>query len=204
MLPFWVTDSLSPITVLYAGLLTLVAAGIVGVLPALRVTRLSVLDSLRREQAASANLRFGGMWTTAIVVQVAITVALLPLAAVLVIASNRWGQRAEGVGADRYLSATVAFERQEQEAESAAVVASRRRSVTELERRLRAEPGVEQVAFADRLPVADTSKYRRRSRHRRRRAGDAAAGQHARARVVRLLCGVWERGRRRPELLAAG
>jgi len=158
-LPFWVTDSLSPTTVLYAGLLTLAAAVIVGVLPALRVTRLNVLDSLRREQAASANLRFGGMWTTAIVVQVAITVALLPLAAVGIIASNRFGQRGEGVGADRYLTAAVAFERQEQEAGSAAVVARERRSLTELERRLRAEPGVEQVAFADRLPVMDTSKY---------------------------------------------
>jgi predicted permease len=159
-LPFWVTDSLSPATVLYAGLLALVAAAIVGVLPALRVTRLNVLDSLRREQAASANLRFGGMWTTAIVVQVAITVASIPLAAVLVIASNRFHQRAEGIdGADRYLTAAVAFERQEQEAGSPATVARERRSLTELERRLRAEPGVEQVAFADRLPVEDTSKY---------------------------------------------
>ena len=114
-LPFWVTDSLSLTTVLYAGLLTVVAAVIVGVLPALRVTRLNVQDSLRREQAANASLRFGGVWTTVIVVQVAITVALLPLAAVVVIASNRFHQRAEGVGADRYLTAAVAFERQEQE-----------------------------------------------------------------------------------------
>jgi len=158
-LPFWVTDSLSPATVLYAGLLTLVAAVIVGVLPALRVTRLHVLDSLRREQATSANLRFGGIWTTAIVVQVAITVASLPLAAVLVMASNRFGQRAEGVGADRYLSAAIAFEHQEGEVVSAADVARERRSLAELERRLLAEPGVEEVAFADRLPVADTSKY---------------------------------------------
>ena len=113
-------DSLSLTTVLYAGLLTMVAAVIVGVLPALRVTRLNVQDSLRREQAASANLRFGGVWTTVIVVQVAITVALLPLAPVLVIASNRFRQRAEGVGADRYLTAAVTFERQEQEPRSAA------------------------------------------------------------------------------------
>ena len=115
------TDSLSLTTVLYAGLLTMVAAVIVGVFPALRVTRLNVQDSLRREQAASANLRFGGMWTTAIVVQVAITVALLPLAPVLVVASDRFRQRADGVGADRYLTAAVTFERQEQEPDSPAV-----------------------------------------------------------------------------------
>jgi putative ABC transport system permease protein len=159
VLPFWITDSLSSTTLLYAGLLTLVAAVIVGVLPALRVTRLNVQDGLRREQAASANLQFGGVWTTVIVVQVAITVASIPLAAVLVIASNRFGQRAEGVGADRYLTAAVTFERQEQEADSAAVAARERQSLAELERRLRAELGVEQVAFADRLPVMDTSKY---------------------------------------------
>ena len=83
-------------TVLYAGLLTMVAAVIVGVFPALRVTRLNVQDSLRREQAANASLRFGGVWTTVIVVQVAITVALLPLAPVLVMASDRFRQRADG------------------------------------------------------------------------------------------------------------
>ncbi len=159
VLPFWITDSLSPTTLLYGGLLTLVAAVIVGVLPALRVTRLNVQDGLRREQAASATLRFGGVWTTVIVVQVAVTVASIPLAAVLVMASNRFGQRAEAVGADRYLTAAVAFERQEQEADAAARGTRGRASLAELERRLRAEPGVEQVAFADRLPVMDTSKY---------------------------------------------
>jgi putative ABC transport system permease protein len=159
LLPFWITDSLSATTLLYAGLLALVAAVIVGVLPALRVTRLNVQDGLRREQAASDNLRFGGVWTTVIVAQVAITVASIPLAAVLVIASNRFQQRADGIaGADRYLTATVGFDRRDQEAAAPAVIARERRSLAELERRLRAEPGVEQVAFADHLPVMDTSK----------------------------------------------
>ena len=160
VLPFWITDSLSPMTLLYAGLLTLVAAVIVGVLPALRVTRLNVQDALRRKQAAGASLRFGGVWTTVIVVQVALTVAMLPLAVVGVIASNRFHQRAEGiVGADRYLTAVVTFDRQQQQADAAALATRGRRSLAELERRLRAEPGVEQVAFGDRLPVMDTSKY---------------------------------------------
>jgi predicted permease len=159
VLPFWITDSVSSTTLLYAGLLTLVATVIVGVLPALRVSRLNVQDALRREQAAGASLRFGGVWTTVIVVQVAITVASIPLAAVLVIASNRFHQRAAAVDADRYLTARVAFERQQQATDAAADAAGGRRSLAELERRLRAEPGVEQVAFADRLPVMDTSKY---------------------------------------------
>jgi predicted permease len=158
LLPFWITESLSPITLLYLGLLTLIAAVIVGVLPAVRVTRLNVQDGLRRAQALGASLKFGGVWTTVIVVQVAITVALIPLAPVLVMAANRFGQRAEAVGADRYLSATVAFDLEPQ-ADSAALSRERQR-LADLEERLRAEPGVEQVAFADRLPVSDTSKCR--------------------------------------------
>jgi putative ABC transport system permease protein len=156
VLPFWITDSLSLTTLLYGGLLTLVAAVIVGVLPALRVTRLNIQDALRREQAAGASLQFGRVWTTVIVVQVAITVAVIPLAPVLANAANRFGQRAEAVDADRYLSAAVAFDRQPQ-GDSAALPRDRQ-AVAELEQRLRAEPGVDRVAFADRLPVMDTSK----------------------------------------------
>jgi len=45
-----------------------------------------------------------------IVVQVAITVAFLPLAAGGVFESNRFRQRAEGIGADRYPTASVGGE----------------------------------------------------------------------------------------------
>src|SRR6185503_6112971 len=50
----------SPITLLYAALLTLLGAAIVGILPALRVTRVGIQDALRREASARAGLRFGG------------------------------------------------------------------------------------------------------------------------------------------------
>ena len=158
LLPFWITDSLSFVTLFYACVLTLIAAGIVGVLPALRVTRLNIQHALRAH-ASTASLRFGGVWTAVIVVQVAITVALIPLASVLVIASNRFAQRAAGIpAADRFLSATVSFDRLNTPPDSVARTGERQ-SVAELERRLRAESAVEQVVFADRLPVMDTFKY---------------------------------------------
>ncbi|HEX2219349.1 MAG TPA: ABC transporter permease [Gemmatimonadales bacterium] len=158
-MPFWIDDSLSWRTVAYAALLTLFGAAIIGVLPALRVTRVNVQDALRNEGAARSGLRFGGFWTTVIVVQVAITVAFLPLAAAGVFESNRFRQRAEGIGAERYLTASVAIDREDHGADSAAFAARARLSFDELERRLRAEPGVEQVTFADRLPVMDQFKY---------------------------------------------
>ncbi|MBA2243757.1 MAG: ABC transporter permease [Chloroflexi bacterium] len=158
-LPFWIDDSLSWRTVLYTGVLTLVGAAIVGILPALRVTRVNIQDALRSESAGRSGLRFGGFWTTVIVVQVAITVALLPLAAGGVFESNRFNQRAEGIGAEHYLTASVGIDREDHGSDSAAFAARARLSFDELERRLGAEPGVEHVAFADRLPVEDQFKY---------------------------------------------
>jgi len=157
--PYWVNDSLSGTTVLYTGLLMLFGAAIVGILPALRVTRINVQDALRNESAARAGLRFGGFWTTVIVVQVAISVAFLPLAANGVFASNRFEQRAEGVGAERYIAARIDMDREDYGVDSATFAARARARVDELERRLLAEPGVERVAFADRLPVEDHFKY---------------------------------------------
>ncbi|MGQ0764188.1 MAG: ABC transporter permease [Gemmatimonadota bacterium] len=157
-LPFWVNASLSWKTVLYAGLLTLIGAAIVGILPALRVTRASLHDAMR-SQSAGAGLRFGGFWTTIIVVQVAITVAFLPLAAGGVFESNRFRQRAEGIGAERYLIASIGMDREDHVMDSAAFAGRARIRIDELEQRLSAEPGVEAVAFADRLPVEDQFKY---------------------------------------------
>jgi predicted permease len=159
-MPFWINDSLSWKAVLYTGLLTLFGAAIVGILPALRVTRVNVQDALRSESAARSGLRFGGFWTTVIVVQVAITVAFLPLAAGGVFESNRFRQRAEGIGAERFLTASVGMDREDYGMDSTAFAGRMRLSFDELERRLRAEPGVEQVTFADRLPVEDQFKYR--------------------------------------------
>ncbi|CAN5879279.1 ABC transporter permease [soil metagenome] len=158
-LPFWVDASLSLRTVLYAGLLALFAAAIVGILPALRATRVNLQDALRSQGTAHSGLQFGGFWTAVIVVQVAITVAFLPLAAGGVFESNRFRHRAEGIGAERYLTASVAVDREDHGLDSAAFEARARASLDDLEQRLRAEPGVEAVTFADRLPVMDQFKY---------------------------------------------
>lgn len=158
-IPFWIDDGMSGKTVLYTAVLTLFGAAIIGILPALRVTKINVQEALRSEGAARSGLRFGGFWTTVIVVQVAITVAFLPLAAGGVFESNRFRQRAEGIGAERYLTASVSMDREDHQADAAVFAARGRLSLDELERRLSEEPGVEHVAFADRLPVMDQFKY---------------------------------------------
>ncbi len=161
-LPFWIDSSLSWRTLLYAGVLTLFAAAIVGVLPALRATRVNIQEALRGAGAGGATLKFGGFWTAVIVVQVAVTVLFLPLAAGGAVEANRFSQRAAGIGADRYMTATIGMDREEYARDSAAQAAHAARTKLAMERfeqRLREEPGVEAVAFADRLPVEDQFKY---------------------------------------------
>src|SRR5215203_3584518 len=131
-LPYWIDDSLSWRTVLYTAVLTLFGAAIVGILPALRVTKINVQDALRNESAARSGLKFGGFWTTVIVVQVAITVALLPLAAGGVFESNRFRQRADGIGAQHYLTARVGIDREDHLMDSDAFAARARGRLDEL------------------------------------------------------------------------
>jgi predicted permease len=158
-LPYWINDNLSWTTVLYTIVLTLVGAAIVGILPALRVTRINVQDALRNESAARSGLRFGGFWTAVIVIQTAITVAFMPLAAGGVFESNRFRQRAEGIGAEKYLTAGVAMDREGYATDSGVFNSRARQSLQELERRLSIEPGIERVTFSDRMPVEDQFKY---------------------------------------------
>lgn len=158
-LPFWLDERLSWKTLLYAGGLTVFGAALVGILPAIRVTRVNIQDMLRSKSAGRSGLRFGGFWTTVIIVQVAITVAFIPLATGGVFQSNRFRERAEAIGAERFLAAHITIDRDDLGLDSATNEARVRNSFDELEHRLSAEPGVEAVAVADRLPVEDRLEY---------------------------------------------
>lgn len=79
--PFWWDDSLSSTTVAYALVLAAVGAIMIGVIPALKATRGEVQPQLGQLSAGrGGDLRFGGAWTLVIVLQVALSVAFLPLA----------------------------------------------------------------------------------------------------------------------------
>lgn len=105
--PFWWNDSLSPSTVMYAVALAVVGAVMIGVVPALKATRGSVLPRLGLPSTGGAgNLRFGGMWTVVIVLQVALSVAFLPLA-VSVAGAAFEDQRGVDFPADEYVTAQL-------------------------------------------------------------------------------------------------
>ena len=142
-LPFWLTFGLSSSAVSYALALMVLAAAIVGVVPALQVTgrrmqvRLQTLSS-----GAGAGMQLGKTWTVLIVAQVAFAVALLPAAIFNAWDAVRVGLADPGGAAREFLTAQLVVDR----ATSSAAAAG------ELLRRLKTEPGVSAVTSAMAVP----------------------------------------------------
>lgn len=152
-LPFWIDFTLSIEGVLYVVALTLLAGGIVGVVPALKATGRGVQSRLQGLSAGSGSrMQMGRLWTVLIVAQVAVAVAILPAAMFHTWTSLNFRSGPAGYPAREFVTAQVAFER------PAGVPAGPDghqafRSLyggqnAELERRLETEPGVSDVTFS--------------------------------------------------------
>lgn len=158
-LPFWIDPSLSSTTILYAVGLTLFAAAIAGVVPALKVTSGGADGRLRAASSGSGGLRFGGVWTVVIVAQIALTTMLpVPLIGV---AADVTRKTPAGFPAEAFLTATLDLDRFDGvEAGGDAVPAVRAARLEARYRaladRLRQEPGVQDVTYADQMPLMRT------------------------------------------------
>ena len=154
-LPFWFDLRLSPATVLYTAGLTLLAAAIAGVLPALKVTR-GFASRLRQGTAGGGGVQFGGLWTVVIVVQVAFTVAFPALALFEQRESVRMRAFPAGFAADEYLSAQLEIDASSvtnTKTQSDAELQARfERAAEILRQRVISQPGIRGVTFVDRLP----------------------------------------------------
>jgi hypothetical protein len=138
--------------VLYVVVLTLLAAAIIGVIPALKATGRSVLTGLQTLSPGSGSrMLMGRLWTLMIVAQVALTVAVLPAAMY-----NAWdGLRLRtgdaGFASREFLSTSLAVDRSSVSpaaGDERAFSARFARAHEELDRRLRAEPAVTDVTFS--------------------------------------------------------
>jgi putative ABC transport system permease protein len=156
-LPFWMSDGLSVLTMFYAALLTILAAVIAGVVPALKVTR-GLGQRLRQAAVGGANLQFGRIWTGLIVTQVALTVVFMTIAFDTQRDTTRARALMFGFRANEYLSVRLEMDREAAATEAAEVPYSKeeferfRTSFGELERRLLAEPAVAGVTYAQSFP----------------------------------------------------
>lgn len=145
--PFWVRYALSPSSVVYGIALAVIAAVIMGVLPGLKATGARLSPNLQELNGRTAT-RLGSLWTTLIVGQVAVAVAILPAAAYIawhVVATELHGP---AVAIDRLLVANMNLD----DEESAPPRELVRQRLLALMERLRAEPGVTDVTFSSALP----------------------------------------------------
>ena len=102
---------MSPATVAYAVGLALLAAAIIGVLPALQVTGRRVQASLQRLSGGHSTLRMGRTWTTMIIVEVALTVAILPTALFVGGQAIAGMTAPAGFAAEEYLKGVLSMDR---------------------------------------------------------------------------------------------
>ena len=161
--PFWVDPGLKTTTVLYALGLTTAGAAMLSVLPALKITGSRVQTQLRNLGSGGSTLRFGGLWTTAMIAQVALTVICLPPAFGISQEALRDRRIREQFPTQEYLAARVALDRDVAPGrdESEQAFAERfERAYRELEHRIAQEPGVVAVTFGDRLPGMQPSVRR--------------------------------------------
>jgi hypothetical protein len=146
-MPFWWNEQLGIETVAYSALLVVIAALVIGGVPALRATGPQMNARLKQAGAGGAAARFGKLWTGVIVAQVAVTAVIL-----LGLVSAGWIVYRQNAGAaqaalpqNEYFIATLTLE---QSATAARHLAVRR----EMQRRLNADPDVINATFAVDLP----------------------------------------------------
>jgi predicted permease len=187
---FWYHTWLSPRTYAYAALLTLFAASIAGVVPGLKITSGRVDARLRRLTAGGGGLRFGGIWTAVIVVQVAATVTL-PVVGYFV---RRDAVNIEayefGVATEEYVSARLrlnpaTYGSVSETADSVPYAIRFGRAARLLAERLEAEPEVAGVAMSRSEP----GTY-----HEWRRIEMDAGGEAPRTRLDEQGVGRWVAG----------
>jgi predicted permease len=151
-MPFWFDGRLSPTTILYAVLLTVLTAVVTGVIPAMRVTR-DLANRLKEVTAGGGGVRFGGFWTAIIVAQVAVTV-VFPSVAFFVgqdVAKIRTYDL--GVDTGEFLTFELQMDRVAPGDTSVASFTARFASASQtLEQRLVTTPGVRGVTVANNLP----------------------------------------------------
>ncbi len=157
-LPFWVDLTLEPATIAYALLLALVAAALIGLLPALKATGVSVQRGLQGITSTGGTMKFGGIWSFIIGAQVAFTLLFVPAAVGIFTNTLHDQSKSAAFPTERYLTFRLTIDNEALAGERGVpddgqIAARRALAYEEFARRLREEPGVTHVTHGDCLPT---------------------------------------------------
>jgi len=153
-LPFWVDLHLDPMTAVVVAVLALLAAGVMGVIPALRATRKPPGDSLRAA-GRGGSLSIGVFGRTMIAAEVALSVMLLGIAVLFAKGFQDYMSPAFQLPDDRVLTATLFLDLDAsdlKEGGAATVSDSSAVVIRHLSQSMAAMPGVNAVSTASSLP----------------------------------------------------
>src|SRR5215207_10192353 len=160
--PFWWKFGISPAAVLYVIGLAVLAAAIVGVLPALKATQRRVHVTLQHLGSGGSGIRLGRTWTVLIVAQVAVAVALLPVVTYGVVVQATKNQAPAGpeIPTKDWVTASLRLDREtvgtdDFPKDDAAYSTRYAAVVAEMIRRLKTEPAVADVVLASAAPGED-------------------------------------------------
>ena len=145
--PFWIELQLSAASVIYAMMLAVLAAAIMGVLPGVKATG-SRRNAHLLALTGHSRARLGPVWTTLVVAQVAVAVAVLPMSVYMAWRVVRMEVAGPGFATDEFVVGIVALS---DEASVPDIQRIRRRQL-DLTSRLEAEPGVSAVTFSSSVP----------------------------------------------------
>ncbi len=152
--PFWIHFELSIGTVAFAAALAAGAAVIMGVLPGLKATGQRLTVNLY-EMNGRTGTRLGPIWTTLVVAQVGVAVAILPMAVYMAWQVVQLEIAGAGFAAERFVVATAALGDGASPTDAGGV----RRRQLELMSRVAAEPGVSAVTFSSSVPGFSGSRH---------------------------------------------
>jgi predicted permease len=150
--PFWIDPGLNLATVLYASSLAVASAAILSVLPALKALGSHVQAQLGNLGTGGSSLRFGRIWSAAVIAKVALTVTFLPVVVGIVEEAVGDVRMRSAFPLEQYLAVRFEVDREAGPAEESVFMERVERLYSDFERRIASEPGVVSVTFGDRLP----------------------------------------------------
>lgn len=159
-LPFWVRLGPTPSLIAYTTGLAVVAAVIVGVVPGLKATGRALHGTLQQLSSRGARMRLGRTWTVLVVLQVAVAVAVLPYALWTTSRFLASGSAEPGYAIDEFVHATIAVDvdavqRADASEARTDLIPRFESSLTQVQTRLQAEPGVAGIALATGTPGSE-------------------------------------------------
>lgn len=157
--PYFLGPGMPLVTYVYVGLLTLFAAAVSGVLPALHATGWGVQETLKQARGTDG-LRLGRVWTALIIAQVAIAMVGLPATAKISWDAIEGSLTRANFREESFLAATVSADPDAPtvvpESTYARESALRfEKSTTDLVAALESEPVVDDVTLAESIPGSE-------------------------------------------------